>query len=261
MEPGIRLIAACLCTILLKIAIPVDSIALNPRRGHIFSATTSSPIQGTDATDISVLCLPCFTAEKKFSTSTLQFPLILRTREILLALSTWGKVLTTAKTGSVKDDRPIIMISAPTGSGKTHFLHTLCNLFEAMFEPASTGDDSILQTPEFIKLMSETKTKSFIKSTEPCFVTFNQDTPVSNYEVSVLQGNPVNAVIARMFFAETLHGQTWDLFLEKYAPSIVRIQSVEAAVRHLKNLSGRDHFMLAIDELLKVEDGYHKDVL
>lgn len=211
------------------------------------------------------------------------FPLMVQKEALDLTLKGWLPRLSPyAASMLVKEFHPLLMTSAPTGSGKTVFLSLLCQLFEYKWDVDAFADqlvsvsDSNPSTSEALYLwrdyvresLSEVKENSdiknliasgplsqcFLDSTHSCFITFNSFTYISSIEIELLGRSPMHMVIARMIYAEfradALETMSYSEFLFEYARSVLRINHIRDVSLCIRRRFNCTHYLLAVDELM-----------
>ncbi len=205
----------------------------------------------------------------------LKFPLIFQFDQIKASLRTWlSNCSAKAIESKSKEDRPLLVTAAPTGSGKTMYLAVLYELFRLKWDAAAFAQlhaldkenaeyltkmiESIVTDPEIVVLINETGlSKSLLSSTFPCFVSFYSRTSVTCKETEIFNDRPSNILIARVIFSlMKRYDDDWKIeyenFLEANEKSLLRIYDLTKVVRYIKQRYGCQHFMLAVDELIKL---------
>ena len=170
------------------------------------------------------------------------FPLIISKEAVQSALETWLERL---QPGIIemptKENQPMVMTSAPTGSGKTQFLRLICDLFRTKWDPilcfreikklqsisSQTTNSSepppkektiheimlqraidtvneIKNSPTILKLLQKGRevAQKFLTSTYASFVSFHSTSPILVFETELLGHSPLHMLIARMIFGE-----------------------------------------------------------
>lgn len=216
-----------------------------------------------------------------------EFPLIFNSLPVEKAMEAWlSRLQPNVAKSPTKENQPLLMISAPTGAGKTTFLCLVCQLFKTRWiiedfmrsilshdeeEPSehkATWLKKLRQAIENIKTGNRMRTliasgmlaQSFLTSTHACFISFNSTSPITSFEIQQLGCSSERMLIARIIFSQLPASDSpwpidYERFLRQHGNALRKLPlSLHQVVKFFRETFSCDHFLLAIDELVLIDN-------